>query len=39
VIKVEQVRAGACHTGRQSCFYSAVPLTEPPDSSLTLEFI
>ncbi len=24
-IKVEQV-AGACHTGRRSCFYRAVPL-------------
>ena len=26
-IKVEQV-AGACHTGRRSCFYRAVPLGE-----------
>lgn len=25
-IKVEQVGAGACHTGRRSCFYRAVPL-------------
>jgi phosphoribosyl-AMP cyclohydrolase len=24
-IKVEQI-AGACHTGRRSCFYRAVPL-------------
>jgi phosphoribosyl-AMP cyclohydrolase len=37
-IKVEQVGAGACHTGRRSCFYRAVPLGEAPDSSLTLEF-
>jgi phosphoribosyl-AMP cyclohydrolase len=27
-IKVEQV-AGACHTGRRSCFYRAVPLGTP----------
>ncbi|MGE0037142.1 MAG: phosphoribosyl-AMP cyclohydrolase [Xanthobacteraceae bacterium] len=25
-IKVEQTGAGACHTGRRSCFYRAVPL-------------
>jgi phosphoribosyl-AMP cyclohydrolase len=25
-IKVEQVGPGACHTGRRSCFYRAVPL-------------
>jgi phosphoribosyl-AMP cyclohydrolase len=25
-IKVEQAGAGACHTGRRSCFYRAVPL-------------
>jgi phosphoribosyl-AMP cyclohydrolase len=25
-LKVEQVGAGACHTGRKSCFYRAVPL-------------
>ena len=25
-IKVEQQGAGACHTGRRSCFYRAVPL-------------
>jgi phosphoribosyl-AMP cyclohydrolase len=24
-IKVEQARAGACHTGRRSCFYRAIP--------------
>jgi phosphoribosyl-AMP cyclohydrolase len=27
-IKVEQI-AGACHTGRRSCFYRAVPLGTP----------
>ena len=25
-LKVEQHGAGACHTGRRSCFYRAVPL-------------
>ena len=35
-IKVEQV-AGACHTGRRSCFYRAVPLGKP--GTVTLEFV
>ena len=26
VIRVEQAGPGACHTGRRSCFYRAVPL-------------
>ena len=34
-IKVEQI-AGACHTGRRSCFYRAVPLGKP--GAATLEF-
>jgi len=34
-IKVEQV-AGACHTGRRSCFYRAVPLGKP--GTVKLEF-
>ena len=34
-IKVEQV-AGACHTGRRSCFYRAVPLGGT--RAVTLEF-
>jgi phosphoribosyl-AMP cyclohydrolase len=38
-IKVEQAGAGACHTGRRSCFYRAVPLGTAPDGSLTLEFV
>ena len=37
-IKVEQVGPGACHTGRRSCFYRAVPLGKSPDASLELEF-
>jgi phosphoribosyl-AMP cyclohydrolase len=34
-IKVEQVGGGACHTGRRSCFYRAVPLGP---GRVTLEF-
>ena len=37
-IKVEQAGAGACHTGRRSCFYRAVPLGKAPDKTLVLEF-
>ncbi len=35
-LKVEQEGLGACHTGRRSCFYRAVPLGNT--SSVTLEF-
>jgi phosphoribosyl-AMP cyclohydrolase len=35
-IKVEQGGAGACHTGRRSCFYRAVPLGKTDVA--TLEF-
>jgi phosphoribosyl-AMP cyclohydrolase len=34
-LKVEQIGAGACHTGRRSCFYRAVPLGK---SGAALEF-
>jgi phosphoribosyl-AMP cyclohydrolase len=34
-LKVEQMGAGACHTGRKSCFYRAVPLGK---SGAALEF-
>ena len=34
-IKVEQEGPGACHTGRRSCFYRAVPLGKAPDAALT----
>jgi phosphoribosyl-AMP cyclohydrolase len=37
-IKVEQSGPGACHTGRRSCFYRAVPLGQKPGGSYTLEF-
>ncbi len=35
-LKVEQVGEGACHTGRRSCFYRAVPLGK--GGAVTLEF-
>jgi phosphoribosyl-AMP cyclohydrolase len=35
-IKVEQAGAGACHTGRRSCFYRAVPLGQT--GTVKLEF-
>jgi phosphoribosyl-AMP cyclohydrolase len=35
-IKVEQAGDGACHTGRRSCFYRAVPLGKA--GTVTLEF-
>jgi phosphoribosyl-AMP cyclohydrolase len=35
-IRVEQEGAGACHTGRRSCFYRAVPLGR--GGAVTLEF-
>jgi phosphoribosyl-AMP cyclohydrolase len=35
-IKVEQV-AGACHTGRRSCFYRSVPLGKP--GAVKIEFV
>ena len=35
-IKVEQQGAGACHSGRRSCFYRAVPLGQK--GSVRLEF-
>jgi phosphoribosyl-AMP cyclohydrolase len=38
-LKVEQAGEGACHTGRRSCFYRAVPLRKgAKDDGLTLEF-
>jgi phosphoribosyl-AMP cyclohydrolase len=35
-IKVEQAGPGACHTGRRTCFYRAVPLRQT--GAVTLEF-
>jgi phosphoribosyl-AMP cyclohydrolase len=36
-IRVEQTGPGACHTGRRSCFYRAVPLGKAPDAALVME--
>jgi phosphoribosyl-AMP cyclohydrolase len=36
-LKVEQASAGACHTGRRSCFYRAV-VRKGPGAPLTLAF-
>lgn len=38
VLRVEQEGGAACHTGRRSCFYRAVPLREKAGRTLTLEF-
>jgi len=35
-LKVEQAGEGACHTGRRSCFYRAIPLGKA--GAVTLEF-
>ena len=35
-LKVEQTGEGACHTGRRSCFYRAVPLGQT--GAVSLEF-
>ena len=37
-IRVEQTGAGACHTGRATCFYRAVPLQQADFRRLILEF-
>jgi phosphoribosyl-AMP cyclohydrolase len=36
-LRVRQSAAGACHTGRRSCFYRAV-VRQGPDAPLTLAF-
>ena len=36
-LRVEQKGPGACHTGRRSCFYRAVPLGQTGEA--TLEFL
>jgi phosphoribosyl-AMP cyclohydrolase len=37
-LRVEQQGPGACHTGRRSCFYRAVPLGGAAGSKIELEF-
>ena len=37
-LRVEQIGAGACHTGRAGCFYRAVPLKQTHFRRLILDF-
>ena len=37
-IRVEQAGAGACHTGRTSCFYRSVRLKDPVETAVVLDF-
>lgn len=37
-LKVESLGA-ACHTGRRSCFYRAVPIGDAPGGALSLRFV
>jgi phosphoribosyl-AMP cyclohydrolase len=37
-IKVEQTGPGACHTGRRSCFYRAIPIGQSAAGAIVLEF-
>jgi len=37
-IRVEQIGAGACHTGRTTCFYRTVPLKQTDFRRLILDF-
>jgi phosphoribosyl-AMP cyclohydrolase len=37
-MRVEQAGAGACHTGRKSCFYRTVRLKEPAETAVVLDF-
>ena len=37
-MRVEQIGAGACHTGRTGCFYRAVPLKQTDLRRLILDF-
>lgn len=36
-LKVEQHGAGACHTGRRSCFYRAIPLRQKEAATLVFK--
>ena len=38
LLRVEQEGDAACHTGRQTCFYRAVPLREKAGRTVSLEF-
>jgi phosphoribosyl-AMP cyclohydrolase len=37
-MRVEQIGAGSCHTGRQTCFYRTVPLRQTDLRRLILDF-
>jgi len=37
-LRVEQIGAGACHTGRVTCFYRSVPLKQTDFRRLILDF-
>lgn len=37
-LRVEQIGAGACHTGRVTCFYRSVPLRQTDLRRLILEY-
>ena len=37
-LKVEQGGAGACHTGRRSCFYRSIPLGGRAGGPIAIEF-
>jgi phosphoribosyl-AMP cyclohydrolase len=37
-MRVEQIGAGACHTGRMTCFYRAIPLKQTDLRRLILEY-
>jgi phosphoribosyl-AMP cyclohydrolase len=39
LLRVEQTGAGACHTGRRSCFYRAVALSGPAGPRTSLKFV
>ena len=38
-LKVEQAGGGACHTGRRSCFYRAVPVGAASEANPALAFV
>jgi len=38
-LKVETAGAAACHTGRRSCFYRAIPVGASPGGGVSLSFV
>jgi phosphoribosyl-AMP cyclohydrolase len=39
LLRVEQAVAGACHTGRRSCFYRSLNLGQPDNRPVALTFV